>query len=256
MTEFRFVRYTESYDTARITLARPPLNILTIDMMQELNAALARAATRPALKAVVFAGEGKAFSAGVAIEDHLGDRVKPMLDVFHEIFRRLRRLDAVTIAAVRGAALGGGAELATFCDVVVATEDATFGQPEIKVGVLPPIAVLHYPVRIGAARTLALLLSGEIIPAAEAQRLGLVDRVVAGERLEEVVDAHVERFRAQSAAVLQLTKRAVRESLGRDFGEALASLEALYQYELMTTEDAGEGLRAFVEKRKPIWKDR
>ncbi|MBI2155570.1 MAG: enoyl-CoA hydratase/isomerase family protein [Candidatus Rokubacteria bacterium] len=252
----RLIRFQEQYDVARLTLARPPLNILTTDMMQEINAALARAAGNPSLKALVIAGEGKAFSAGVAIEDHVGDRVKPMLDAFHQIFRHLRALDCVTLAQVHGAALGGGAELATFCDLVIAGEGATFGQPEIRVGVFPPVAALHYPKRIGVAQSLRLLLSGAVIDAAEAARIGLADRVVPAERLAETVDAELERFRAQSAVVLRLAKRAVRDTLGLPFDEGLATLEALYQYELMTTEDAAEGLRAFMEKRAPVWKDR
>lgn len=256
MSEFAFLRFREQYDVARLTLARPPLNVMTIEMMAEINAVLARAAKNPSLKVLVLEGEGKAFSAGVAVEDHLGARVKPMLDAFHQIFRGLRALECLTLAAVHGAALGGGAELATFCDLVVAGERATFGQPEVKVGVFPPIAAIHYPGRVGVARTLRLLLSGEVVGAAEAERIGLVDRVVPADRLSEAVDAEVERFRAQSAVVLRLTKRAVRESLGVPFDQALSTLEELYQYELMTTEDAAEGLRAFVEKRKPVWKDR
>ena len=256
MSGFRLIRFQEQYDVARLTLARPPLNILTTDMMQEINAALTRAAGNPSLKALVIAGEGKAFSAGVAIEDHVGDRVKPMLDAFHQIFRHLRALECVTLAQVHGAALGGGAELATFCDLVIAGEAATFGQPEIRVGVFPPIAALHYPKRIGVAQSLRLLLSGAVIDAAEAFRIGLADLVVPAERLAETVDAELERFRAQSAVVLRLAKRAVRDTLGLPFDEGLATLEALYQYELMTTEDAAEGLRAFMEKRAPVWKDR
>jgi cyclohexa-1,5-dienecarbonyl-CoA hydratase len=256
MSGFRLIRFQEQYDVARLTLARPPLNILTTDMMREINAALARAAGNPSLKALVIAGEGKAFSAGVAIEDHVGDRVKPMLDAFHQIFRHLRALECVTLAQVHGAALGGGAELATFCDLVIAGEAATFGQPEIRVGVFPPIAALHYPKRIGVARTLRLLLSGAVIDAAEAFRIGLADLVVPAERLADTVDAELERFRAQSAVVLRLAKRAVRDTLGLPFDEGLATLETLYQYELMTTEDAAEGLRAFMEKRAPVWKDR
>ena len=256
MNAFKLVRYVEQYDVARLTLARPPLNIMTIDMMHEINAALDRAAASPSLKALVVDGEGKAFSAGVAVEDHVGDRVKPMLDTFHGIFRRLRALECATVAAVHGAALGGGAELATFCDLVVASEAATFGQPEVKVGVFPPIAALHYPRRIGAAQTLRLLLSGAVIGAAEAGRIGLADVVVPAERLAETLDAEIERFRAQSAVVLRLTKRAVQDALGAPFDEALGTLETIYHYDLMTTEDAAEGLRAFMEKRKPVWKDR
>jgi cyclohexa-1,5-dienecarbonyl-CoA hydratase len=255
MSAFNWIRYSADYDVARITLARPPLNILTIEMMQEVNAALGLAAEQSSLKVLVLAGAGKAFCAGVAVEDHVAHRVKPMLEAFHDIFRRLRRLPCATVAAVRGAALGGGAELATFCDVVVAAQAATFGQPEIKVGVFPPIAVLHYPQRVGAARTLSLLLSGEVLPAVEAQRIGLIDRVVPAEELDDAVEAQVGRFRAQSATVLRLIKRVVLESLGVPFEQALSMLEDVYRYELMATADASEGLRAFVEKRKPVWRD-
>jgi cyclohexa-1,5-dienecarbonyl-CoA hydratase len=250
------VRYVETYDVARLTLARPPLNVMTVAMMAELNDALDRAAANPVLKALVLAGDGKAFSAGVAVEDHVAERVAAMLEAFHGMFRRLHALDCMTVAAVHGAALGGGAELATFCDVVIASDDATVGQPEIKVGVFPPIAVLHYPRRVGEARALGLLVSGEVLPAAEALRIGLVDRVVPRADLAAAVEAQLERYRAQSAAVLRLTKRAVRESAGVPFERALAHLEELYRFELMQTEDAAEGLRAFVEKRAPVWRDR
>jgi cyclohexa-1,5-dienecarbonyl-CoA hydratase len=241
---------------ARLTLVRPPLNVLTIPMMDDLNAALDEAAGRPAIKALLLEAEGKAFSAGVDVEDHMGDRVKPMLEAFHGIFRRLHALDCPTVAAVQGAALGGGAELATFCDLVVASENATIGQPEIRVGVFPPIAALHYPVRVGQPRALQLLLSGQVIGAAEALRIGLVDRVAPPDKLAEMVETEVARFTAQSAAVLRLTKRAVREASGVSFELALSRLEDFYQHELMATEDAHEGLKAFAEKRPPVWRDR
>jgi cyclohexa-1,5-dienecarbonyl-CoA hydratase len=255
-SEASFVRYVEEGQVARITLDRPPLNILTLSMLEELNAALDRAAAHPTLKVLVLAGAGKAFSAGVAVEDHLGDRAKPMLDTFHGVFRRLRALDCVTIAAVQGATLGGGAELATFCDVVIAADNATLGQPEIKVGVFPPIAALHYPTRVGLPRALQLVLSGEVVTAEEAARIGLVDRVVPADTLAGAVEQEVGRYRALSAVVLRLAKRAVRDAAGLPFDEGLAVLEERYHHELMTTADADEGLRAFVEKRKPVWKDR
>jgi cyclohexa-1,5-dienecarbonyl-CoA hydratase len=256
MTQFHSIRFHQEYDVARLTLARPPLNLMNIDMMQEINVVLESLSPQATLKVLVLDGEGKAFSAGVAIEDHIGDRVKPMLDAFHQIFRRLRSLDCVTVAAVHGAALGGGAELATFCDLVIASEAARLGQPEIKVGVFAPIAALCYPLRVGPHRALQLLLSGRVIGAAEALAIGLVDRVVPAETLSDTVEAELAHFTAQSAAVLRLTKRAVRESLGLPFHQALSQLEDLYHYELMATEDAAEGLRAFTEKRPPVWTNR
>jgi cyclohexa-1,5-dienecarbonyl-CoA hydratase len=254
--EYRFIRCAEVEGVARIVLARPPLNILTIEMMEEVAAALGSAGSAGPLKAVLLAAEGKAFSAGVDVEDHRGDRVKPMLESFHRIFRLIHDLDCPTVAAVQGAALGGGAELATFCDLVIASEAATLGQPEIKVGVLAPIAALHYPRRVGAHRALQLLLSGRVVGAAEAREIGLVDRVVPADTLAETVEAELARFTAQSAAILRLTKRAVREGLGLPFHQSLGQLEDLYHYELMATEDASEGLRAFTEKRPPLWTDR
>jgi cyclohexa-1,5-dienecarbonyl-CoA hydratase len=241
---------------ARITLARPPLNVLTIAMMAELTAALAEATRRPDVACLVLGAEGKAFSAGVAVEDHIGDRVKPMLAAFHGIFRALRALDCPTVAAVQGPALGGGAELATCCDVVVASERATVGQPEIRIGVFPPIAALHYPTRVGPARALQLLLSGEVLPAAEARRIGLFDTVVPADELEGAVGRAVGAFLDKSTAVLRLTKRAARMATDGAFDAALARLEALYLDELMRTADAAEGLRAFVEKRPPVWAHR
>jgi cyclohexa-1,5-dienecarbonyl-CoA hydratase len=256
MSSGQFVRYSETAGVARIVLSRPPLNILTVKMMEEIGHALGQALDVSRLKAVLVESEGKAFSAGVDVEDHRGDRVKPMLEAFHRIFRRLNDLECITVAAVQGAALGGGAELATFCDLVIASDTATFGQPEIKVGVFAPVAALRYPVRIGLHRTLQLLLSGRTISAAEALQIGLIDRVVAAGTLAEAVGAELDRFRAQSAATLRLTKRAVRETVGLPFQLGLNQLEDFYQYELMTTEDAEEGLRAFSEKRRPVWSDR
>ena len=256
MSDGRFIRYADEGEVVRITLARPPLNILTIDMIEELAQTIEAAGERPGVKALVFAAEGKAFSAGVSVEDHIGERARLMIDAFHGVFRRLHAVDCLTVAAVQGAALGGGAELATFCDVVVATDNATFGQPEIKVGVFPPIAAVHYPKRVGLSRTLRLLLSCEVITAGEALRIGLVDRVVAPEALAAAVGEELARVTSQSAAVLRYTKRAVKEALGVDFEQGLSALEELYHTELMTTEDAEEGLRAFVEKRKPVWKNR
>lgn len=256
MAEYRFLRLEVADGVARLVLARPPLNILTIEMMEELKGALERVQALPEVRALVIAAEGKAFSAGVAVEDHLGDRVKPMLEAFHRIFHLLRALPCPTVAAVQSAALGGGSELATFCDWVIAADNATFGQPEVKVGVFPPIAAVHYPNRIGLARTLQLLLTGEVIGAKEAERIGLVDRVVPPGELQAAVEETLAKLRDKSRAVLALTRRAVLDPAGQPFEAALRAVEALYHSELMATEDAHEGLRAFVEKRPPIWKHR
>ena len=256
MAEYRFLRLEVADGVARLVLARPPLNILNIEMMEEVNAALERVQALHEVRVLVIAAEGKAFSAGVAVEDHLGDRVKPMLEAFHRIFHLLRALPCPTVASVQGAALGGGSELATFCDFVIASETATFGQPEIKVGVFPPIAAVHYPSRIGLARTLQLLLTGEVIGAKEAEQIGLVDRAVPAAQLPAAVEEVLAKLRDKSRAVLALTRRAVLDAAGQPFEAALRAVETLYHAELMATEDAHEGLRAFVEKRAPTWRPR
>ena len=250
------IRLTWEGSVARVTLARPPLNILTLHAIEALDGALDEVGRRAGVKVLLIAAKGRAFCAGVAVEDHLGDRARPMLTAFHQLFRRLHALECATVAAVQGPALGGGAELATFCDLVIASESATFGQPEIKVGVFPPIAAVHYPTRIGRARTIQLLLSGATLVARDAERIGLVDRVVPPDELETEVTKAIAAFTDKSAAVLRLTKQAVRLVEGDRFDVALSELEGMYLWRLMQTEDAEEGLRAFVAKRPPAWKDR
>jgi cyclohexa-1,5-dienecarbonyl-CoA hydratase len=240
---------------ARLTLRRPPLNILDLETIRELDRILRDLQDSTALRALVLRAEGKAFSAGVSVQDHLPGAVEAALPAFHDLFRRLRRLSCPKVAAVQGTALGGGCELACFADLVIASEAASFGLPEIKLGVFPPVAAVFFPERIGLARTLELVLGGETIGAREAERIGLVDRVVAPGALEDAVEEAVARLRDKSAAALRLARRAVLEARG-DFEEALAGAEALYLGELMATEDAREGLRAFLAKRAPVWTHR
>lgn len=241
---------------ARLTLRRPPLNILDLAMIGEINAALAELKAQPQLRVLVLAAEGKAFCAGVSVEDHLPGRVGSMLPAFHDVFRGLMALGVPIVAAVQGPALGGGCELACFADLVVASESATLGQPEIKLGVFPPVAAVCFPRRIGTARTLQLITTGDLLVARDAERLGLVDRVVPASDLEAVVASVVAGFTERSAAVLRLTRRAVLEPRDRQLLAELARVEALFIDDLMSTSDAVEGLQAFLEKRKPSWRHR
>jgi len=240
---------------ARIVLDRPPLNILDLPMIQELSRTLESLSRETALRALVLSGEGKAFSAGVSVQDHLPEKARKMLAAFHGIFRRLHRFPCPTLAVVHGPALGGGCELACFADVVVASEAATFGLPEIKLGVFPPVAAAHFPRRIGAARTLQLILAGGTLNASEALRIGLVDEVVPPDALAGAAESAVGRWREKSAPALRLARRAV-QSAGTDFETALDRAERLFLDELMRTADAAEGLRAFLEKRPPSWSHR
>ncbi len=242
-------------DIATITLNRPPLNILTLDSIRELDSILKGITEQTNLKAVVLTANGKAFCAGVDVADHTPDRVDPMIREFGQLFTRLRALPMPTIALVQGAALGGGCELAIACDLVIAAESAKFGQPEIKLGVFPPIAAALFPQLIGHQQTSRLLFSGETISAAEAVRLGLATYAVADADLQITLDRLLAQYRNLSAAALRLTKRAIL--YGNDLGvSALLEIEDLYLRDLMDTADAREGIQAFMEKRQPIWSNK
>jgi cyclohexa-1,5-dienecarbonyl-CoA hydratase len=242
-------------DVAWITLNRPPLNILTLDIIRELDSTLSEVAELTNLKAVVLSANGKAFCAGVDVADHTPDRVEPMIREFGQLFTRLRTLPMPTIALVQGAALGGGCELVIACDLVIAAESAKFGQPEIKLGVFPPIAAALFPQLIGHQQTSRLLFSGETINATEAARFGLATYVVANDDLQAILDHLLAQYRSMSAAALRITKRAIL--YGNDLGvNALLEIEDLYLRDLMDTADAHEGIQAFIEKRQPKWSDK
>ncbi len=241
---------------ARITLNQPPLNIIDIPMLEEIHSALARIHSGNEAKVLVIDHQGKAFSAGVSIRDHTPDKVSDMIEKFHGMFRLLHSLALPTLALVDGMALGGGCELATFCDMVIASERATFGQPEIKVGVFPPVAAVVFPHLVGRNRTLELLLTGDVVDAAEAKALGLINKVFPTQEFHQKADEFIGNLTSLSAPVLKLTKRAVDRGLYANISEAITSVEELYLGELMQTEDAHEGLNAYLEKRKPTWKNK
>ena len=239
--------------TAWITLDRPPLNVLDIAMMESLDAAVQRAL--PKSDFLVFQGAGaKAFCAGADVADHTPERVGKMLRAFHGVFRRLATADCLTIAAVHGYCLGGGMELATFCDFVLAAESAQFGQPEIKLGCYPPAAIVMLPPRIGMQAAAHLILTGHQISSTEAHRLGFVTRVVSEPELFTAVGTLLEELRALSPSILRLTKRTLGLLHSADFLKQLEEAERVYLSELMQAHDAQEGIRAFLEKRKPVWK--
>lgn len=243
--------------TATVTLDRPPLNILDLAAIDALGAAFARLADAPEVQLVLLRGAGeRAFSAGVAVEIHTRELIPTMLARFHAALRRLWHLEAVTVAVVHGHCLGGGMELAAVCDLVIASDDARFGQPEIKVGCFPPVAAALYPSLLGRGATLDLLLTGRTVDAAHAERLGFLTRRAPTAELESAVAELAAEVTAGSAAVQRLTRKAVRAASGDAFERALAVAERIYLEELTTTADVEEGARAFLEKRPPIWQHR
>lgn len=242
-------------DRWRITLNDPPLNILDTVMLEELRDAIRSIDGGPAIVLIESVGL-KAFSAGASVQDHLGDRVAPMLAAFHDALRELAGIDAVTIAKVRGLALGGGCELALACDFVLAAEGSKFGQPEIQLGVFPPVAAWQLSHQVAPRKGLELLLTGDPIDAVEGERIGMVNAVFPQEEFDSRCEAWIARLLRHSPSSLLFARRAFRLAAGQDFDEKLAAVERLYLEELMKTEDANEGLVAFLEKRKPVWKGR
>lgn len=245
----------EDGHVVRITLNDPPLNILDIAMLGELRDAFRSLPPDVAIVIIDAAGE-KAFSAGASVQDHIGERVRTMLELFHDCFRILDRCQAVSIALVHGAALGGGCELAMGCDLVLASDRARFGQPEIQLGVFPPVAAWQLSHQLAPRKGLELLLTGDPIDAHTAASLGLVNAVFPAAEFETAAATWIERLRRHSPSTLRLTKRAFRIGQDHEVPEQLASIERLYLEELMKTEDANEGLEAFIEKRAPEWRGR
>jgi cyclohexa-1,5-dienecarbonyl-CoA hydratase len=242
---------------ARITLARPPLNVLNIAMMHEITAALTESAQRE-IVAIVFDADKacRAFSAGVAIEEHVEETIYQMLDSFHAIFRQLEQIGKPAIALVDGAALGGGCELVAACDIVIASDRSRFGQPEIKLGVFPPVAAVVLPLVIGEKRARELILTGEIIDAVEASRLGLCNHVVPSPHLDAKLLEVLAKLRELSGTSLQFARQSLDLGRGRTLEAALTQQENFYLHELMKTADANEGIKAFMQKRKPVWRHR
>lgn len=242
---------------ARITLDRPPLNVLDLKLAEELDSVLDGLRADTTSDFVVIKGGGeRAFSAGVDVKDHTRERVPEMLRVVHGMMRKLLALPQVTIALVRGACLGGGLELATCCDLILASTDSILATPEIDVGCYPPVALARFPSLLGYHRAAELILTGRRISAEQAAATGLINRAVPRHELDEALEALLAELRSKSAAVVRLALKGLRETRLRTFAADLARAEEIYIGELLKTEDVEEGVRAFLDKRKPEWKHR
>jgi cyclohexa-1,5-dienecarbonyl-CoA hydratase len=240
-----------------VTWDRPPLNVLDIVLLRALGEILEGCAADPTIDVVVLQGQGqKAFSAGVDIKDHTKDKVPEMLDVVHGVIRRLLSLPQVTIAAVRGACLGGGCEVASVCDFIVASEESSFATPEILVGCYPPVALARFASLIGYHRAAEMILTGRRFSAREAQAMGFINRVFADDELDVSLQNLVDELLSKSGAVMRLTLKGLRELSLRDFAAALKRSEQIYCDELLQTADVEEGVQAFLQKRPPQWRHR
>lgn len=254
MKPYQFVSVKESDGLAVLTLNRPPVNVLNIAMMQEISHALAELFASPTARALLIRGEGKCFSAGMDVGDHMPDKVEHMMREMHTMFERLAVLEIPTVSSVHGSAMGGGLELAAFADMMFAAAGTKLGVPEIKLGVFPPIAVACFIDMIGPKLTYDLVLTGRTFFAEEGLRMGMVNAVYAPEELDARVDEVMRVLAGLSRPVLVATKKALRTVAGMPVFEALHDAEQIYMEEVMTTADAAEGLRSFMEKRQPQWK--
>ena len=240
--------------SARITLSHPPLNVIDIPLMEEFGSCLLEVEARADISVIVLAGSGHAFSTGVDVAAHTPDRIQEMLTKFHAIFKALVASRKVLVAAVQGHCLGGGAELAMACDIVVTSESAIWGFPEIRLGCFPPVAVTALAALIGQKHASELILTGRTIDGREAHALGLANAVVPDGWVEAKVDELLVGLRQLSPAALAVTKKAIYAWDSMHFDKGLARAEKIYLEELMQTEDVREGIQAFLEKREPRWK--
>lgn len=239
-----------------LTLERPPLNILDLAMIAELDEVIDEAAAAAPQLVTLRSAIATTFSAGVSIQDHTADKIGAMLDGFHGALAKLRGLTAVTVAEVRGRCLGGGMELAMACDLVLASESATFAQPEIELGCFPPYAAALYPRRIGRDRSLLLLTTGRTLDGRGAERWRVATECYPDEEFDARSTELADSILAKSAAVIRLTRQAVRAGSEEPFAHALEACERLYREDLAATADLGEGIDAFLEKRPPRWRHR
>jgi len=238
----------------RAVLNTPKANILDMEKCDILSGIFVQARETPGLKAIVIEGEGPHFSFGASVPEHLPSQIQAMLSGFHGLFYRILESNVPTLAAVRGQCLGGGMELAIFCNRLFASPGAHFGQPEIVLGVIAPVASVMLPQRIGRGRAEDLLISGKSVTAEDGLAMGLVDEVAEDPGAAALAYAR-KHLLPKSASSLRMAIQAVRGGFGQQFRAELARVERLFLEDLMSTADAVEGLQAFMEKREPEWKN-
>lgn len=255
---YQYIQLEIADSVAWMTMNRPPYNVLTADMMLEMARAIESLREERSVRVIVLqaAPECTAFSAGVAVEDSRPERAFQTLEAMQSVFNNFLETSKPVITVLNGPAIGGGCELAALGDIIIATPKARFSQPEVRLGVFPPLAAVILPHIIGHKRSLEMIFTGETLSAEDALRLGLVSRVVPEEKLAEEVKAVLAKIADQSAPVLEMAKRVLYDTIGLPLDEGLKKSVDIYLTQLMELEDAQEGLRAAIEKRKPVWKNR
>lgn len=244
----------EHGDLLLVRLARPKANVIDAEMTAALTDVFTRAKSTIDQKAIILSAEGPHFSFGASVEEHRPEKVASMLHTFHRLFRTIAAADVTVIAAVRGQCLGGGLELVSFCHRIIASPDAKFGQPEIKLGVFAPVGSVLLPERVGRGAAEDICLSGRSIASEDARRIGLVDDIAENPEVAAIAYAK-EHLLPHSASSLRFAVRALRRGFNDRFFKALADVERLYLEDLMRSHDAPEGIVAFLEKRPAQWRN-
>jgi cyclohexa-1,5-dienecarbonyl-CoA hydratase len=254
--EFQYVQLRLDSSVARLTLNRPEHNLLNENMLRELVDGIAFVADHQEVKLIVLDSACKVFCGGIDVGEYTSERVFQMLDAFHSVFAGILETSKPVLCVIDGPAIGGGAELAAFGDLVIATPKARFAQPEITIGVFPPLATTILPFLVGPKIALELVLLGDPVTAERALELGLINRLVPESKLEATVNELIERITSHSGPVLTMAKRAILSGTGLSLRDGLKHSMDIFLNELYRLEDSQEGLRALVEKRKPNWKNR
>jgi cyclohexa-1,5-dienecarbonyl-CoA hydratase len=238
---------------AHISLAQPPVNVIDLQMMEELASAFTEVEALSPISMIVISGQGKCFSTGVDVAAHTPHNIDPMLQKFHAVIRGVLNCRKITVAVVHGNCLGGAAELAMVCDIVITTHSATWGFPEIKLGCFPPVAAAALGALVGQKRAADLILTGRSITGLEAAEIGLATIPVPDDQLSAAVQEKLMMLSSLSPSALGITKKAIYSWDAAHVEKGLARAENIYRSELMQCEDAQEGIRAFLEKRPPRW---
>jgi cyclohexa-1,5-dienecarbonyl-CoA hydratase len=255
--EYKNIILEKKDGITRLIINRPPVNVINMETLHEINSAIADLTKDEATKVVIIRGNGeKAFCAGIEVKDHVGDMLPQMMMEFGKLFKLLRSLGKPSIALVNGIALGGGCEIIAGCDLAIAAEGVKVGQPEIQLGGLAPAAAALFPRIMGEKKAFELILVGNSITAEQAEKIGLVNKVVPLAELDKAGEELAKSFLSKSALSVKLVREAFYQCASTpDLAAALDKATELGTVNWLT-EDGQEGLKSYLEKRPAVWKNK